>query len=306
MFALPNPKEVTPAVPVGARWWNQKVGEYIEWRRANDEISESWLATSQLVLEQMPLQLRRAGVAKPPTSPSGLMREHVRLLKSCQRWAPKTIAQRLAALRPFLRWSGNSLWEDKPLWRPPPGEATHRRWLTKEQLSALFAVAVGRERLLVALMGYAGLRRCEVLRLHVRDIDLDLDHPSMRVLGKGRAGGKWRTIPIGPTVVGVLLETTRGLSPQDAVYAHHPKTLERDLHTAARRAGLQRVNGHDLRRTFGRIAYYAGAALVDLKHLYGHESVDMTAYYIGLDEVQMRATISRFETAMAAPLLSGG
>lgn len=304
---MPHPDlpGVTPAVPVGARWWNQKVEEYIEWRRANDEISESWLTTSRIVLGGMPRLLRRAGVANPPTSASKLLREHVRLLKACPIWAPTTTAQRLAALRPFLRWSGNRLWEDKALWRPPTGEATRRRWLTNEQLGRLFAVARGRERLLVGLMGYAGLRRCEVLRLRVRDLDLDLASPTMRVLGKGRGGGKWRTVPIGPTVVGVLLETTARISPPDPLYPHHWKTLHRDLAACAERAGIPKLTGHDLRRSFGRIAYYAGAGLVDLQHLYGHESVDMTAYYIGLDEAQARATIGRFEAAMAEAVPGG-
>ena len=148
-------------------------------------------------------------------------------------------------------------------------------------------------------MGFAGLRRCEVLRLRVRDIDLDPENPKMRVLGKGRAGGKWRTIPIGPTVTDLLLERTAGLSAQDHIYPHHWKTLQRDLDYAANRVGLQKVTGHDLRRSFGRIAYYAGASLVELKHLYGHASVDMTAYYVGLDEAKMRATIGKFEMAMA-------
>ena len=294
------------AAPARGRWWTQKVGEYIEWRRANDEISESWLTTSRIVLEEMPRLFRVAGVKDPPSSSSQVTREHVRQLKACPIWAPKTVAQRLAALRPFLRWSGNPLWEDRVLWRPPPGEASRRRWLTKEQLSTLFSAAVGRERLLVGLMGYAGLRRCEVLRLRVRDIDLDLENPRMLVLVNGRAGGKWRTIPIGPTVVGLLMERTSALTAQDQIYPHHWKTLHRDLAAAAKRAGLQRVTGHDLRRSFGRIAYYAGASLVDLKHLYGHESVDMTAYYIGLDEAQMRATIGKFESVMAEAVAVGG
>ena len=42
------------------------------------------------------------------------------------------------------------------------------------------------------------------------------------------------------------------------------------------------------------------------KHLYGHESVDMIAYYLGLDEAQMRATIGKFESVMAEAVAVGG
>ena len=110
----------------------------------------------------------------------------------------------------------------------------------------------------------------------------------MRLRGKGRAGGKRRTLPIGPTVVGVLLERTATLRPIDPIYAHHGKTLHSDLEAASPRAGIQKTTGHDPRRSFDRIAYYADANLVGLKHLYGHELVEMTAYYVGLDEAQMR------------------
>ncbi len=64
--------------------------------------------------------------------------------------------------------------------------------------------------------------------------------------------------------------------------------------------------GFVVAKRFGRIAYCAGASRVDRKHLYGHESVDMTAYYIGLDEAQMRATIGKSESAMAEAVTVGG
>ncbi|HEV2166663.1 MAG TPA: tyrosine-type recombinase/integrase [Thermoplasmata archaeon] len=66
------------------------------------------------------------------------------------------------------------------------------------------------------------------------------------------------------------------------------------------------VSGHDLRRSFGRIAYQAGVSLVDLKYLYGHESVDMTAYYIGLDEESARRGLTAFGDAMRPHLQVAG
>ncbi len=58
-------------------------------------------------------------------------------------------------------------------------------------------------------------------------------------------------------------------------------------------------------KRFGRIAYYAGASRVDLKHLSGHESVDRAAHYVGWDGAQGYATVGRFESATAEALTAG-
>ena len=188
-----------------------------------------------------------------------------------------------------------------------PGQAIHRRWLVPAQLGALYTAPRGRERLLVALEGFNGLRRIEVLRLHVRDLNLALPNPMMRVLGKGRHGGKYRTIPNQPVAYAVLVESTLGLSPAAAIFPHHERTADHDLRRAASRAGLLvPVSGHDLRRSFGRIAYQAGVSLVDLNYLYGHESVDMTTHYIGLDEESARRGLTAFGEAMRPHLETDG
>jgi hypothetical protein len=92
-------------------------------------------------------------------------------------------------LREFLRWAGNPLSNEPQEWSHAKPVATHRRWLTVEQRGALMRAARGRERVLVALEGYNGLRRGEVLWLHVRDLAFSMP-PTTRVLGKGQFEGK--------------------------------------------------------------------------------------------------------------------
>ena len=58
------------------------------------------------------------------------------------------------------------------------------------------------------------------------------------------------------------------------------------------------ISHHDLRRTFGHLAHEAGLDLVQLQHLQGHQSVDMTAHYIGLDAERMREGLQRFAAFM--------
>jgi site-specific recombinase XerD len=65
-----------------------------------------------------------------------------------------------------------------------------------------------RDRLLLALMAYAGLRRSELLGLEWDDVDL-----SRRLLRIRRAkGGRQRTIPIHPALAPLLADTTRPAS----------------------------------------------------------------------------------------------
>lgn len=254
----------------------------------------------EILIGSIPDALERAGRGRPST-PRAVMEADVRALKSASGWAPSTLKTDLIVLRGFLRWSGNPVANVEEPWLTPHGAPVNRRWLTAPQLGALWCAARGRERLLVSLEGFNGLRRIEVLRLRVRDLDLALPNPRMNVLGKGRDGGKWRTIPVQSTAYAALLETTAALGPNERIYRYHERTADHDIRAAANRAGLGiRVSGHDLRRTFGRVAYQAGVSLVDLRYIYGHESVDMTAHYIGLDDAAARRGLESFGEAMRA------
>ncbi len=282
-------------VPSGVRWWNERARRFAREKRG---IGERWRRTIRQYLLAMPRALERAG-REAPASAADVTAEDVEALKTAGFWANSTLHTNLVALREFLRWEGNPLSEDVEVWLAPGGQAINRRWLTAAQLGALYSAASGREKVIVALEGFNGLRRVEVLRLHARDLDLTLPNPTMRVLGKGRHGGKYRTIPIQPVAYAELVAWTLNQPATAAIFPYHERTADHDVRRAAHRAALGvPVSGHDLRRSFGRIAYQAGVSLVDLKYLYGHESVDMTAHYIGLDDDAARRGLNAFGEAM--------
>lgn len=293
-------------MPRKRRWWSEQVRGFVKWKREKSRVSEGWLRTIRQILDNLPRKFEACGIRPPPTGPTLVRLEHLRLLR--ERWvlSETYLAMNLTVLREFLRWVGNPLANEPQEWSHAKPVATHRRWLNPEQLGALMGAAEGRERVLVALEGFNGLRRVEVLRLHVRDLSFSMP-PSMRVLGKGRFGGKPRLIPMSATAFAVLAEATRGFRQEALVYPHHPKTADRDLLAAAERAGIGvRVSGHDLRRSFGRIAYRNGVPLVDLRNLLGHETLDMTIHYVGVDSDEMAAGLERFEQAMRASLTVPG
>lgn len=297
-----SPPEISAVEPAAQRQdlWASSLDRFLAEKSDEGTSGETWLRRIRWHVMRTPSLLARAGV-EGPLDPATLTLEQLRRLTASLPWERNTVAVYFAALRQFLRFVGNPLAEKRGAWRIPSGEATHRRWMTQEDLTKLLQASRGRESVLIALEGFNAFRRVEVIRLHVRDVDLR--EGRVRVRGKGRGGGKWRTIPLTQTSRQFLAPWIAGKSPTDRVLDGSSSSLDRMLREAAKRAGLAtRVSNHDLRRTFGRIAYQSGMSLVDLKNFMGHASVDMTSHYIGVDENQMRDGLVRFDEKMAAAL----
>ena len=314
-------------MPSQERYWLDKGRAFVKWKREQDEVTEAWLERMVTNIGRTPTLLEEVGF-DPSPSPLKVGVEHIRALKERKGWEPSTLATYFCSLRPFLKWVGNPAAEHRGAWRLPSGEPSHRRWLTEEQLVTLYhgsvAVATGQRspfapgnqgviRLapaLIACEGFNALRRIEIQRLRIKD--LDFSGSRMRVRGKGRGGGKWRRIPMTESTRRVLEQLVQGRTPGEFVFPgtipDRPlsgNTCDQLIQRAAHRAGFPSnskgralVSNHDLRRTFGRIAYYAGMSLVDLKNFYGHESIDMTAHYIGMDEDRMREGLVRFDAKL--------
>ncbi|HEV2317124.1 MAG TPA: site-specific integrase [Thermoplasmata archaeon] len=255
-------------------------------------------------LARLPRLLSGVGAHGIPAASSEVSSEHIRALRRGLPWGRATFAIHFAAVRAFLRWAGNPIADHKAVWRLGSGQPSRRRWLSREQLARLLSSARGRDRLLVALEGLNGLRRIEVLRL--RKEDVLLDEGCLRVLGKGRDGGKWRKIPIHPTVWEALNALPLREAPDGRLFPLSPSGADQVLARVVRQARMgtegARVSHHDLRRTFGRLAHESGMDLVQLKNLMGHASIDMTVHYIGLDAEEMRRGLSR----LRLPLTGAG
>ena len=48
------------------------------------------------------------------------------------------------------------------------------------------------------------------------------------------------------------------------------------------------------------MAYRAGMDPIDLKSIYGHKSVEMSTYYIGVEEDSRRSGLDKFERAVSS------
>lgn len=284
--------------------WSAQAQRFWEEELRPAYIGDGWRRRIRYEILRTPGLLRRSTSVQPPATPNAIGRQHLEALRGSLPWAPATLALHFAALRRFVRWSGNPLASDAGAWALPNGTPSHRRWLQQAQLARLYRGARGLERVLVSLEGFNGLRRVEVLRL--RQVDVDLPGRRLRVLGKGKNGGKWRTIPMFSETERVLRRDLPASTGDAPLVARSRSGADQLLRRAAARSGLTRqgvvVSHHDLRRTFGRLAHQAGMDLVQLKNLYGHASLDQTVHYIGLDEDEMRAGLDSLARALT-PLL---
>lgn len=287
--------------------WQAAVRRFAEESLTDSSIGAGWKRRLLYEVARTPALLRRVGATDPPSSPGRFRVAHAQRLKEGLPWSPATFTLHFAALRRLLRWADNPVAGQRSVWAVPAETAGRRRWLTPEQLARLYRAARRRERVLIALEGFNGLRRVEVLRLRLRD--LDFERGRLHVLGKGRHGGKWRTLPMFSETARVLRAVPSLPLDDSKVVPLSRSGADLLLRRAADRAGFSglgvRVSHHDLRRTFGRLAHRAGMDLVQLKNLYGHASLDQTVHYIGLDEDEMRAGLDRLATFIR-PLLRRG
>ncbi len=182
----------------------------------------------------------------------------------------------------------------------------HVDWLDKDQATRLLDAPMdSREDMVVTLMLCMGLRRIEVIRLNVQDIG----DGWITVNGKGRLGGKLRTVPFHPRFVKVLdrwLKKRRdilGDDSEDALilyrsgrkvsrYSLNGSAIDQMVRTVGYRAGID-VSCHTLRRTFGRLLWRAGVNIETIARIYGHTSTIQTLRYIGVNMDDMESAIKR-------------
>jgi integrase len=134
-----------------------------------------------------------------PRNPKRVYRRHVEAWMERPDLRPQYRRSRLSALRGFTRWcvAEGHMTKDPCLTVPMPKVPPQLpKRLTGAEAKALVKATAGdkRSRLIVLLMLQEGLRRMEVSRLNVEDIDLA--ERSMVIRGKGGQGCETDALPI--------------------------------------------------------------------------------------------------------------
>jgi site-specific recombinase XerD len=172
-----------------------------------------------------------------------------------------------------------------------------------------------RDRLLLALLAYGGLRRSELLGLDWDDVDLE-----RRLIRVRRAkGGRQRVVPIHPALVALFVDylaTRLPLTERALFTGVHGKRLSetimamtfRRYAAAAGVTARKRVTPHTLRHVFASELLSAGANLRQIQELLGHKHLDSTQRYTRVTAHQLRGAIKRlpWEDPRAPTSRTGG
>ena len=160
-----------------------------------------------------------------------------------------------------------------------------------EATALLSALRTHRDRAMVLAMLLSGLRRCEVLGLHLADVRV-ADRTLFVAEGKG---GHQRMVPVANaffTAVGDYLRHERPATSTDRVFVvlkgpHRGRPLSAEgldeiLAGARRRAGLEHATCHELRHTCLTRLREAGMSLEAVQAQAGHRSIESTRVYLHL------------------------
>jgi integrase/recombinase XerC len=233
------------------------------------------------------------------------LRDYRQHLLSVRRHAPATINRRVSALRAFFAFlAARGEIPSNPAARlsgvrtarPAPkalSDAELRRLLREARRSSNPL-----HRAVILLLAHTGLRASELCALRLADVSLSERRVKITVRGKGE---KVREVPLNAEAREALREwlAARPSVPEDALFIGRrgpltPSGVWRIVTACARRAGLEGAHPHTLRHTFAtRLLREAGADLVTVAELMGHESLNTTARYTRPSEADLEAAVER-------------
>jgi integrase/recombinase XerC len=165
-----------------------------------------------------------------------------------------------------------------------------------------------RDRLMLALFAYAGLRRSELLGLDWDDVDLE-----RRLIRVRKAkGGRQRTVPIHPALAPLFCDYLRfrARDPEPALFVGvQGRRLSQTIMTQTflryvRAAGVserKRVTPHTLRHVFASELLRAGANLRQIQELLGHKHLDSTQRYTRVTAHELRGAVKRLRFSAGPP-----
>ena len=240
--------------------------------------------------------------------------------EAAHRPAPASQARTVAALQGFFRFlvEGEAIDRDPAaVLRTPKKREALPDVLDRHELERLLAAVDRddvwtrhhpgrreRDRLLIALLAYAGLRRSELLGLDWDDVELE-----RRLLRVRHAkGGRQRVVPIHAALVPLFVDylATRTSLTEPALFTGvQGRRLSITVMAAtfrryARAAGVserKRVTPHTLRHVFASELLRSGANLRQIQELLGHKHLDSTQRYTRVTAHELRGAVKRLRFA---------
>jgi integrase/recombinase XerD len=213
-----------------------------------------------------------------------------------------TVVNHVAALRFFFR---RVLKRRLPMDSIPYPKYTHHRTprvLSPDEVARLIeAAGTLQARVILMALYSTGLRRSELVRLRVEDVDSER---MVLHICQGK-GGKDRDVPLCPRLLETLREYWRWKKPKTWLFPGQPRAQGKHLtdkmvwhvcHDAAQHAGIRkRVSPHMLRHSFATHLLEDGADLATIQVLLGHADLEATSIYLHLSRRHLEKTVNPLE-----------
>jgi site-specific recombinase XerD len=247
---------------------------------------------------------------KPPDKlgPENLRSYQAYLLRE-RKLCPGSVEQHVAALRFFFIRTLHRH-EFRQFLPYPKVRRKLPNILSQEEVTRLINASSSLfERTLLMVLYGTGMRRAELARLKIADID------SQRMIlhvvdGKGH---KDRDLPLSPALLETLRAYWRWLKPRTYLFpsrtrrdSEQPitdKTVWRTCTEAAKRAGIRkRVAPHLVRHSWATHLLEAGTDLRTIQLLLGHEDLETTARYLHLSRKHLQQVANPIEELKLASL----
>lgn len=204
--------------------------------------------------------------------------------------SPKTTSRRLTSLRAFAKWAGwGNVLGDYSAPTPAKGNPHPLPEGIDGVKRLIDATENEKQKALLALCGYCGLRVAEALA--VRPSDFNLNEMTLTVRGKG---DKTRVVPVSSAAWEILsMPVTRAFTENNRQVVQLKDRFARRIITdLGAKAGLQRsISSHDLRSTFATAVFDKTLDIRVTQELLGHASVETTQLYTQVTLGKMRAAV---------------
>src|SRR3981081_277007 len=233
------------------------------------------------------------------------IREYQAHLFQKRKLSSGSVTNHLAALRFFYIQTLKKAWS---VAETPYPKKNHRlpAVLSQEEVARLIdAAGTPFHRTLLMALYATGLRRAELARLKVSDVD----SKRMVIHVRGGKGRKDRDVMLSPRLLEALREYWRGLQRKPSAWLFpgnrwhtgdtpiDTKVVWNACKEAAQRAGLQKgVHPHTLRHCFATHLLEDGADLRTIQILLGHNDLKETARYLHLPQRHLHAAASPLDS----------
>lgn len=258
---------------------------YLNERQQRHELAAVTVKTARWVLLDF--------TAATPDAPERLSRRHVERWLADQRCGANTLYNRFSIVRTFCRWlvACRHIRRDVTIGITGPRRARSLpRSLHPTEVGAVLAKCPDRRaRLVVSLMVFEGLRRVEVARLHIGDVDLD--ERIMLVRGKGDAE---RFLPLTDATYRALsaylddFPATSGPLVRSYQFPNRPLTADHIgrlvtewmVEAGVKRRARDGKSAHAFRHTCASDVLDRGANIRQVQLMLGHASLETTQIYL--------------------------